>query len=327
MVERVKELQPLILGAYYQDLIEAQIKKLFKEILYKPILKKLNEPANRLENALSVLTAAIRGGRVLYSFGYFKGTFNSTVSKEIKSLGGVWDKKRQAFRLEESKIPLEVRESLFKADTAYRDRLTDIERSLKTTLSVKITEKLKTEDIFHDAILKMQKDFKDNVTSITVTPVWTQTQTRRVAKEWSENMDLWVKDFSEKQILELRETVKAHSASGLRVDSLARNIQESYGVTERKAKFLARQETKLLAAKFSETQYQEVGINEYRWQCVNGSASHPVRPSHKILDGKIFRWDNPPVTTAPDEPTRRNNPGQDYNCRCIARPIIKFKSG
>jgi SPP1 gp7 family putative phage head morphogenesis protein len=104
-------------------------------------------------------------------------------------------------------------------------------------------------------------------------------------------------------------------------------IRESFGVTEKKAKFLARQETGLLMAKFKESRYTESGIHQYKWRCSAGSAKHPVRPSHKVLDGRVFRWDTPPITTAPDEPQRRNNPGEDFNCRCVAIPIVGLAEG
>lgn len=38
-----------------------------------------------------------------------------------------------------------------------------------------------------------------------------------------------------------------------------------------------------------------------------------VRPSHAANDGKIFAWDNPPLT---------GNPGDDFGCRCAAEPFF-----
>ena len=88
-------------------------------------------------------------------------------------------------------------------------------------------------------------------------------------------------------------------------------------------------------AKYKETKYVAAGVPEYRWGCVKmPHQSSPqaiykpgdVRYSHGILEGKIFSWNNPPITTPPGEPERRNNPGQDYNCRCFAIPIVRFKT-
>lgn len=38
-----------------------------------------------------------------------------------------------------------------------------------------------------------------------------------------------------------------------------------------------------------------------------------VRPSHAANHGKIFSWDNPPDT---------GHPGEDYGCRCRAKPLL-----
>ena len=165
-----------------------------------------------------------------------------------------------------------------------------------------------------------------SIKNITVGPQLTKEQAARIADEWQTNMKLWVKDFTEKEILKLRKDVKSSVFTGNRYESMVSKIQKSYGVSANKAKFLARQETSLLMTKFKETRYKDVGVNEYEWRCVAGSKNHPVRPAHKKLEGLRFSWDNPPITTAPGEPVRRNNPGQDYNCRCFAKPIVRFKT-
>ena len=41
---------------------------------------------------------------------------------------------------------------------------------------------------------------------------------------------------------------------------------------------------------------------------------------HKDLDGKIFEFANPPIT---NEKGDRNNPGEDWQCRCEAIPIVE----
>ena len=123
-------------------------------------------------------------------------------------------------------------------------------------------------------------------------------------------------------------------AFGNRREALIKKFMESYNVTENKAKVWARQETNLLMAKFKETKYLEAGVEEYEWRCVHmphqpspTAIYKPgeVRYSHAILEGKIFSWKNPPVTTRPGEKQRRNNPGQDYQCRCFALPLVRFK--
>jgi uncharacterized protein with gpF-like domain len=84
-------------------------------------------------------------------------------------------------------------------------------------------------------------------------------------------------------------------------------------------------------AKFKQVRYTDSGIHEYIWQCVkmphdkNPKQHVPgnVRYYHGLLEGTKQRWDDPPQVS--DDPIEYKNPGQDYNCRCIARPFLRLK--
>lgn len=94
--------------------------------------------------------------------------------------------------------------------------------------------------------------------------------------------------------------------------SLAKKIQEIGEVSAKRAKFIARDQTAKLVSAMNRERNLALGIEEYRW-----STSHDerVRPSHRKLDGKTFRWDDPPSV---------GNPGEDFNCRCVSVPLLKF---
>jgi SPP1 gp7 family putative phage head morphogenesis protein len=188
-----------------------------------------------------------------------------------------------------------------------------------------LADQLSVADLFDSAIFRTERDLQRTIAKLAFVPELTDAQRRKIAAEWQDNVDLWIKGFAEEEIQSLRVGIQKATLAGNRYELAIKAVQKSYGVTAAKAKFLARQETNLLVTKLKETRYLDAGVVEYRWRCVAGSKHHPVRPSHKILDGKLFRWSDPPITSAPDEPARRNNPGQDYNCRCIAIPVVRFK--
>ena len=100
---------------------------------------------------------------------------------------------------------------------------------------------------------------------------------------------------------------------------ISKKIQDSFGVSESKAKFLARQESRLLLSNYHQGVMEKAGVEKYMWKCVVGTEEHPVRPYHKKNDGKIFSWDNPPTVNDAGE---KKHPMQDYNCRCLAIPVI-----
>ena len=115
--------------------------------------------------------------------------------------------------------------------------------------------------------------------------------------------------------------VQKNVESGERTLGLQRDIQKRYNVSASKAKFLARQETNLLGSEIQRQRYKAAGSEEYTWRTVVGTKNHPVRPSHKVLNNTIQRWDAPPITNAKGD---RNHPRQDFGCRCQAIPIIRF---
>ena len=113
---------------------------------------------------------------------------------------------------------------------------------------------------------------------------------------------------------------------GKPLKDLTIDIQKSFGITERKAKLIARDQTAKLNGSLTRLRQENVGVTQYRWQT---SGDERVRNSHAVLDGKMCRWDDPTVYL--DEKSgkwkKRSgiggeslHPRQAINCRC-ERPI------
>jgi SPP1 gp7 family putative phage head morphogenesis protein len=222
-------------------------------------------------------------------------------------------------------LPIEVKAAISISEDRIKETLSKIDGALEKVAPQEIAKKISVKQIFERLIKKTDRSFRDSVRDIIVPPQLTDHARARIASEWEGNMQLWIKDFSEGEITKLRKNLQQSAFQGSRREGMLQTIQDSYDVSANKAKFLARQETSLLMSKFKEVRYADSGVQEYRWGCVAGTKSHPVRLWHKALEGKIFRWDDPPVTSKPGDPVRRNNPGEDFNCRCFARPIVHFK--
>ncbi len=86
-------------------------------------------------------------------------------------------------------------------------------------------------------------------------------------------------------------------------------------VNESRAELIARDQTLKLNAAINQAHQRSVGVDSYVWST---SGDERVRDSHAELDGQTFRWDAPP------EP---GNPGEDFQCRCVALPIIDDLAG
>ncbi len=311
------------------DEIEKRIITAFRKIVFLPLMREMEaKGGDRFENARrSALEVAIGSGKVRLQAGQFSGRFGAEVTKELRSIGAVWDKATATFRIHLSLLEPEIRAAVAASEARFQERLKRIDAQLAKNLPLEISESIKTADLIDSSLWKTDRDLRKTLKQITVLPQVSAEARQKIADEWSGNLDLWIKDFTAEEIAKLRKQIERNAFSGNRYEEIVASIKRSYGVTQAKAKFLARQETSLLLTKFKETRYTEAGVHEYKWGCVAGSKNHPVRPSHKRLEGKVFRWDDPPITTEPGEPTRRNNPGQDFNCRCYAKPIVKFRKG
>jgi SPP1 gp7 family putative phage head morphogenesis protein len=62
------------------------------------------------------------------------------------------------------------------------------------------------------------------------------------------------------------------------------------------------------------------GIKRYIWRTQRDGR---VRPMHAALDGATQRWSKPPIIRSDGT---RGNPGDDYNCRCWAEPVVNRES-
>lgn len=334
------ELKPIEEWKGSYDQVEERLRMFFRKMIYIPLLKKLSLPRKIISNAINrdPLLDALFSKKITYYGGRFSGEFNAATTKTLKKLGAKWDRKTQSFLLEESSLPTEVKAVIASSQVHFVEQMKKIDDHLSKIVPEELATEFKCADIFDKTLFRADRDFRQNVKNITVTPKLTEYQRKRIADEWQNNMQLYIKDWTEEQIKSLRAKLFDDVMSGQRRESqispilkITKTIQESHEEALNKAKFLAHQETRLMISKFKEVRYQDAGIKEYIWRNVhrpkdtspNAHIPGNVRYSHALLDGKIFRFDDPPITTNPGETVRKNNPGCDFRCRCFARPLLR----
>lgn len=323
------ELKPIKESPEYFEAIQAAIIALLKSEIYKPLLKELGLHTISIKNSMDELVDAIVRGQIRFHRGQFTGSFNAALSRELRRLGAKWDRRQGSFAIPQSQLSIEVKNAITLSEYKFVQAAKRMDSKLASLLPDEIAGKLKVEKMFDRTIYKVEKEFAKSVKGITVAPQLTDHTRARIAKEYTENLQLYVKDFAQKEIEELRARVQEKTFAGERYENLVKEIEKSYGVSYNKAKFLARQETSLMMTKYKQARYESAGVNQYKWACVKmphqqkGSKyiKGEVRYHHAELEGKIFSWNNPPIVNDKGE---RKNPGQDYNCRCFAIPIVKF---
>lgn len=318
----MKQLPPLIFREQYYAGVERQINDLFRDIIYAPLMRLMAEPHPEYHNASgNALVDAVTAGTVWYDEGRFSGAFNSRITKALREIGALYHAPSRTWLLPPGSLPFDVRAAQARADMRYdalRRGFLSTLSDIDVNLDAMIAQKSRTKEAYKKTVWWMQEDFAKSVRAISIPPALSETQSEMIASEYGENLNKYIKKWSAGNILELREKVQTHAYAGRRAQALEGLIRENYGVSQRKAKFLARQETSLLLSKFRESRYSDVGVRKYRW-----STSHDerVRSDHRHLNGKIFCFDEPPVT---DKRTgARNNPGEDFGCRCVAIGLVE----
>jgi len=318
------QLPPLIVKEHYYSEIEKEIQRIFDRLIYQPVFESLGTRMKEFKNSANALLDAIAMGNVWYQNGEFYGQYSAKITKELMRIGATFKKSTRTWRLEQSHVPSDVKFAQATADARY-NRLCD--KLLNTLDNVDIDNVdliSQTTRSYEKTLSSMESDLQKTIpkgetnptdapatarSKLVIEAQLTDAMKEKIAEEWSDNLDLYIKKWSQDNILSLRQSIQTHILDGGRAQSLVKMISENYGVSQRKAKFLARQETALLMSKFQESRYKDMGIEEYRWSGANDARE---RPDHRKLNGKVFRWDNPPIT---DQKTgARNNPGEDWNC-------------
>lgn len=317
-----KVLDPIWFERKEFDELETLIAEHLRKEMYLPLKDLLDLRSDVLENAsTSILEDAIKSGRITFWHGEFRGKLNARLTKELKSIGAKWDKKKELFTMLKSDLPEEILKAVNLSEIKFLKTQDRISRALERISPQRIADKFKANYFFDSSIFKMEKKIEDTLKNLTVVPKLTDKQRALIAKDYNNNMKLYIKDWTEREIKSLREKMLDKTFAGMRHEEIARTIQRSYGVSKSKAKFLARQESNLLLSKFRESRYEKAGVKKYVWTTVVGSKDHPVRPEHAKLNGKVFSFDKPPIVNKNGD---RKNPGEDYNCRCVARPVLEF---
>ena len=307
----MKYLTPLHQKDKYYLALEREIRAIFYEIFIRPFIE-----SNIQNSKKDPLIAALESGRVVYKEGAFIGKFNSEISKALMSHGATYSNYFKVWKLKD--LPPILQQTIAKIQSRLDKQARNYIQALQGVDLDYIMSKADFTPQFEKTLNYIDVSFDQTVKSITIAANVTQSMRQQIARDYSENMKLYIRNFTEQQIIDLRQKVEKNAFSGLRAFNLEAMIKQTHNVTAAKAKFLARQETSLLLSKYTESRYKDAGITKYKWLT---SRDVRTRHDHKLLDGKIFDFNYPPITDI--KTGARNNPGCDYNCRCVAQPLIE----
>lgn len=130
-----------------------------------------------------------------------------------------------------------------------------------------------------------------------------------------------IKSIPEQYLDQVGTLVIANMRAGMRPSFIAQAMQEQFGVTQRRARFIARDQAAKIQGELAERQQRAAGFEYFEW--IDSDDSR-VRHRHRQIAEKVtpygkgvYRWDDLPL----NENGLPIKPGQDYNCRCTSRPV------
>ena len=156
---------------------------------------------------------------------------------------------------------------------------------------------------------------------------------KELLEKWvSDNVDL-IKTIPYSSLDKMKEIVYDNYMKGATTTNIVKAIQKQYGMDKRHARLIARDQVSKLNAAITQYQQKDAGITQYRWSTSKDERVRkgdktakgiidPMGDNHERLEGKIFRWDKPPLVDR--KRGRACHPGEDYQCRCCAIPVFNI---
>lgn len=112
-----------------------------------------------------------------------------------------------------------------------------------------------------------------------------------------------IKSIRSQYLDKVQNAVTQAMVNGILNKDLVQQIKDIGKTTEKRAAFIARDQSSKLNAVLTQARHEDVGITKYTWST---SGDERVRESHAEKDGQVFEYANPPADTG--------HPGHDYNC-------------
>ena len=301
---------------YYKP-IQAELELYFYDFYWRDILTAFKE-SERLYNSNSALIAAIRKGSVHYEQGIFTGKFNARISGELRKFAKYDGRSKSWKGIPPSNVTAAAAVSNSRGEALNR-KINDLISDIPARVEVAV-EKLRYS--IDAPLFMVSEEAGKDLTTLGISVEMTPELSDRLMENYTNNMNLNILNpdgtgWTPKQIGRLRDMIEKNALSGYNRLELQKLIEVEFGVTKNKARFLARTETGLFVAQVRDERFQDAGITKYKW---SSSQDTRVRELHRELNGKVFDYSSPPII---DERTgQKGNPGETYQCRCTAIPII-----
>ncbi|GBR56481.1 phage head morphogenesis protein [Gluconobacter sphaericus] len=134
----------------------------------------------------------------------------------------------------------------------------------------------------------------------------------------NENVSL-IKSIADHHLTEVSQMVQRSVMAGRDLGTLTADLKERYGIAQRRAAFIARDQNNKATSFITRTRQIELGLTEAIW-CHSSAGKHP-RPNHVKAGRERLRYDIRQGADV-DGDGKLIFPGEEPNCRCTSQVII-----
>lgn len=137
-----------------------------------------------------------------------------------------------------------------------------------------------------------------------------------------ENVQL-IKSIANEYLDDVWGSVMRSITTGSGLADLIPALSNYAGITERRAKNIALDQTRKAYNSINKQRLLSIGVKKFKW-LHSGGSQYP-RKDHIEMNGNIYSFDDLPII---DKRTgERGIPGQAVNCRCRMNPVIELDNG
>lgn len=129
-----------------------------------------------------------------------------------------------------------------------------------------------------------------------------------------ENVGL-IKSIASQHLASVEQAVLRSVSTGRDLGSLTKALEEGYGVTRRRAAFIAKTQNNMATAVLERQSCLDLGLTEAKW--LHSAGGRVPRPEHVAFSGKTYK-----IAKGAYLEGKWTWPGVELNCRCVPVAII-----
>jgi SPP1 gp7 family putative phage head morphogenesis protein len=266
--------------------------------------------------------SVIKGKRLNYNVGVQQNYINRLVDLVRRMRKEVTQKVLSLFRSSTAKEFKELTkdESISSQARILMSKLAAKFNQLFSKRSKPYAEKMVNEELTASKV-SLKSSLKEMSGGVTINTGLIPKSLEEVGKAAiAQNIGL-IKSISQEYMQTINGTVMRAISAGGNLGEITDALMKSGQVTERRAREIARDQTRKAFNHISKEKMLAMGLKKFMWRHSGGGQT--PRKLHQEYDGQIFSFDDLPIIE--EGTTIRGIPGDAINCGCTMEPVFEFE--